>query len=141
MACEDYDLSYDIGLAIKEFDKDLIYVCGASTEMEKAGNNLGMKVACEIFADRNYDDHGRLVSRNLSHALITDPEESLLHTVSMLNNQVINCYSGKKIPCQIDTICLHSDGKTAVPLAKKLKEGLLAAGFDLKPLNNFKKFL
>jgi len=26
-------------------------------------------------------------------------------------------------------------------LAKKLKEGLLAAGFDLKPLNNFKKFL
>ena len=77
----------------------------------------------------------------MPHALITDPEESLRHIVSMLNNQVINCYSGKKIPCQIDTICLHSDGKTAVPLAKTLKEGLLAAGFDLKPLSDFKKFL
>jgi 5-oxoprolinase (ATP-hydrolysing) subunit A len=59
----------------------------------------------------------------------------------MLTEQSIRCYSGKKISCQIDTICLHSDGITAVPLAKKLKEGLLAEGFELKPLNTFKKFL
>jgi UPF0271 protein len=141
MACESYDLSYDIGHAIKEFNKNLIYMCCAATEMEKAGNSLNLKVACEVFADRNYDDLGRLVSRNLPHALITDPEESLNHVVSMLRNQEINCYSGKKISCQIDTVCLHSDGVTAVPLAKKLNEGLKKSGFELKPLNLLKKFL
>jgi 5-oxoprolinase (ATP-hydrolysing) subunit A len=141
MACEDYNLSYDIGTAIKQFNKDLIYMCGAKSEMEKAGNDLNMKVACEIFADRNYDDYGRLISRDLPHALITNPQESLEHIVTMLTEQSIRCYSGKKISCQIDTICLHSDGVTAVPLAKKLKEGLLAEGFELKPLNTFKKFL
>ena len=31
--------------------------------MEKAGKKLGMKVATEIFADRNYEDDGNLVSR------------------------------------------------------------------------------
>ena len=124
MACEDIDLATTIAKAIKEINKDLIYMCGAKSEMEKAGNDLNMKVACEIFADRNYDDYGRLISRDLPHALITNPQESLEHIVTMLTEQSIRCYSGKKISCQIDTICLHSDGITAVPLAKKLKEGL-----------------
>jgi UPF0271 protein len=35
-----------------------------------------MRIACEIFADRNYEDDGNLVSRKKSHALITDPEEA-----------------------------------------------------------------
>ena len=34
-----------------------------------------MKIACEIFADRNYEDDGNLVSRKKSHALITNPDE------------------------------------------------------------------
>ena len=35
-----------------------------------------MRIACEIFADRNYEDDGNLVSRKKPHALITDPEEA-----------------------------------------------------------------
>ena len=42
--------------------------------MEKAGKELGMKVAAEIFADRNYEDDGNLVSRSKKNAMITDPE-------------------------------------------------------------------
>ena len=34
-----------------------------------------MKVAAEIFADRNYEDDGNLVSRSKKNALITDPEK------------------------------------------------------------------
>ena len=33
-----------------------------------------MKVAVEIFADRNYEDDGNLVSRSKDNAMITDPE-------------------------------------------------------------------
>ena len=38
-----------------------------------------MKIACEIFADRNYEDDGNLVSRSKPNALITNPEEAKSH--------------------------------------------------------------
>ena len=135
MACEDYDLAYSIGEAIKVFDKNLIYMCNANTQMDKAGDALGLKVAKEIFADRNYNDDGTLVSRKLGHAFVTDPQESLQNILTMLNEKVIKCHSGKKIPCDIHTICIHSDGPTAVAIAKQLKQGLVQAGVKLKPLD------
>ena len=33
-----------------------------------------MKIAAEIFADRNYEDDGNLVSRSKDNAMIIDPE-------------------------------------------------------------------
>ena len=135
MACESYEMSKTIGEAIKEYNTDLIYMVGAKTEMEKAGLDLKMKIACEVFADRNYEDNGLLFSRTKSDALISDPEEALAHTVRMIKEQAIDCKSGKKIPCRVDTICLHGDGKTAVPLASRLREGLIKEGIDLKNLD------
>ena len=60
MACENYELSFTIGQTIKEFDRNLIFMALPETEMEKAGKDLNLKVACEIFADRNYEDNGTL---------------------------------------------------------------------------------
>ena len=136
MACESYEMSKTIGEAIKEYNTDLIYMVGAKTEMERAALDLNMKMACEVFADRNYEDNGLLFSRTKSDALITDPEEALKHTIKMIEEQAINCKSGKKIPCQVDTICLHGDGKTAVSLATRLREGLISQGIDLKKLDH-----
>lgn len=139
MACESYEMSKTIGEAIKEYNPELIYMVGAKTEMEKAGLDLKLKIACEVFADRNYEDNGLLFSRTKSDALITDPEEALKHTIKMIEEQAINCKSGKIIPCQVDTICLHGDGKTAVSLASRLREGLIKEGIDLKKLDQLSK--
>jgi len=98
-----------------------------------------MNIACEIFADRNYEDNGNLVSRKLPNALITDPEEALKNTILMLKEKSIISYSGKKIPCSIDTICLHGDGKTALAIANKLKNGLLDENIKLKKLTEIVK--
>jgi UPF0271 protein len=121
------------------FNKNLIYVCLPTTQMEKAGRDLYMNIACEIFADRNYEDNGNLVSRKLPNALITDPEEALKNTILMLKEKSIISYSGKKIPCSIDTICLHGDGKTALAIANKLKNGLLDENIKLKKLTEIVK--
>ena len=109
--------------------------------MEKAGKKLGMKIAAEIFADRNYEDDGNLVSRSKSNAIITDPQIAKKHVIKMVENQALNCYSGKQIPCKIDSICVHGDGKTAVNTAEQIKNGLLNSGVTLKPLDKMKKFI
>ena len=44
--------------------------------MEVAAKKNSMRIACEIFADRNYEDNGNLISRSKPNALITDPDIS-----------------------------------------------------------------
>ena len=141
MACENFDLANVIAKSIIKANKDLIFLVPTGSEMEKAGKILDMKVAAEIFADRNYEDDGNLVSRSKSNALITDPEIAKNHVIKMVKNQAINCFSGKQIPCEIDSICVHGDGKSAVSTAKKIKDGLLENGVNLKTLNQLKKFI
>ena len=140
MACEDIELSMILAKAINEISKDLIYLVPTGSKMEEAAKKLNMKIACEIFADRNYEDDGNLVSRKKPHALITNPDEAKKHVLSMVKNQTINCHSGKQIPCQIDSICIHGDNVSSLNTAKSIKLNLSENGFILKPLSIMKKF-
>jgi len=141
MACEDYELAKIISDSIIQVNKDLIFLVPTGSQMEKAGKKLGMKIAAEIFADRNYEDDGNLVSRSKDNAMITNPAIAKKHVIKMVKNQALNCYSGKQIPCEIDSICVHGDGESAVSTAKEIKEGLIKSGIILKPLNKLKKFI
>ena len=109
--------------------------------MQEAAKNLDMKIACEIFADRNYEDDGNLVSRKKSHALITDPELAKKHVLKMVQTQSLNCHSGKQIPCEIDSICIHGDNLSSLATARSIKKNLVENGLELKALNNMKKFI
>ena len=141
MACEDYELAKIISESIIKVNKNLIFLVPTGSQMEKVGKKLGMKIAAEIFADRNYEDNGNLVSRSKSNAMITDPKIAEKHVIKMVENQALNCFSGKQIPCEIDSICVHGDGKSAVDTAKQIKEGLVKAGVTLKSLDKMRKFI
>jgi len=141
MACEDIELATTISKVIYEIDKNLIYLVPTGSKMELAAKKLNMNIACEIFADRNYEDDGNLVSRSKPHALITDPEEAKKHVLSMVKNQAINCHSGKQIPCEIDSVCIHGDNESSLATAKSIKENLIQNRLELKPLSVMKKFV
>ena len=140
MACEDIELSNTLAKAIREIDKDLIYLVPTGSKMEEAANKLNMNIACEIFADRNYEDDGNLVSRKKPNALITDPEIAKKHVLSMVQNQALNCHSGKQIPCKIDSVCIHGDNISSLDTAKSIKKNLIDNGLKLKALNTMEKF-
>ena len=140
MACEDLELATILAKVIYEIDKDLIYLVPTGSKMEIAAKKLNMKIACEIFADRNYEDDGNLVSRKKPHALIIDPEQAKKHVLNMVKNQAINCHSGKQIPCAIDSVCIHGDNISSLATAKSIRENLIANKLHLKPLNKMEKF-
>lgn len=96
MACEDINLANILAKTIYSIDKELIYLVPTGSKMEIAAKKLNMKIACEIFADRNYEEDGNLVSRKKPNALIIDPEEAKKHVLTMVQEQALNCYSGKK---------------------------------------------
>jgi len=140
MACEDLELATTLANTIYGIDKDIIYLVPTGSKMEIAAKKLNMKIACEIFADRNYEDDGNLVSRSKANALIIDPNIAKEHVLNMVKNQSLNCLSGKKIPCEIDSICIHGDNKSSLDTAKIIKQNLADNGLTLKPLDKMTKF-
>ncbi len=140
MACEDLELAMILAKSVHEISKDLIYLVPTGSKMEKAARKLNMKIACEIFADRNYEDDGNLVSRKKDSALIMDPDLCKKHVLKMVKNQALNCLSGKQIPCEIDSICIHGDNKSSLATAVSIRDNLISNNLELKPLNKMKKF-
>ena len=141
MACEDIELATILAKTIKDINKELIYLVPTGSKMQQAAKKLDMKFACEIFADRNYEDDGNLVSRKKPHALIIDPEQAKKHVLRMVQTQSLNCHSGKQIPCDIDSVCIHGDNLSSLATAKSIKDNLVENGLRLKTLNKMKKFI
>jgi UPF0271 protein len=141
MACEDSELAMTLANTIYGIDKDIIYLVPTGSKMQIAAKKLDMKIACEIFADRNYEDNGTLVSRLKPNALILDPNIAKEHVLNMVKTQSLNCLSGKKIPCEIDSICIHGDNKSSLDTAKVIKQKLADNGLKLKALNKMTKFI
>ena len=140
MACEDIDLATILAKTIYDINKDLIYLVPTGSKMEQAASKLNMKIACEIFADRNYEEDGNLVSRTKPNALITNPDEAKSHVLKMVKNQALNCYTGKQIPCKIDSVCIHGDNESSLATAKIIRDNLVENGLELKTFTNLKKF-
>ena len=141
MACEDIELATILAKTIKEINKDIIYLVPTGSKMQEAAKKFDMKFACEIFADRNYEDDGNLVSRKKPHALITDPEEAKKHVLKMVKTQSLNCHSGKQIPCEIDSVCIHGDNLSSLETARSIRINLVENGLILKTLNQMTKFI
>ena len=141
MACEDLELATTLAVAIKEINKDIIYLVPTGSQMEVAAKKNNLRIACEIFADRNYEDDGNLISRKKPNALITDPDLAKKHVLNMVKNQAINCLSGKQIPCEIDSVCIHGDNLSSLKTAQAIKMNLIENEVILKPLDKMKKFI
>ena len=59
----------------------------------------------------------------------------------MVKNQAINCHSGKQIPCEIDSVCIHGDNASSLATAKSIRDNLIENKLNLKPLNKMEKFI
>jgi UPF0271 protein len=136
MAAEDRAYALAIGRAIKAVDDNIIYVALAGSEMEKAGRELGLRVAVEGFCDRQYDDDGNLTSRKIPGSVIKDPAVATKQVLDMVLNNTITSRNGKKISCKVHTLCVHGDEPTGVTTARAVREGLEKAGVKLVPLTD-----
>ena len=132
MAVRDRKLSDAIAHGMLAVDQDAILFAPAGTELFKAAQELGLQTASEVFADRNYNSDGTLVSRTRSDALLRDPGEAAERVVRMLKEGKIRAVDGGDVAVRPETICLHGDTPGAVEFALELRarlerEGILIA--------------
>ena len=132
MASEDKAVAMTCYEAALSVAPELIIMVLAGTAQQEAVAELGCRAACEIFADRAYNDDATLVDRSQPGAVIHDPEAAAARMVEMVGAGAIITESGKLIPTRIDTICLHGDTPTAVDIADHVRQALKEAGTKLK---------
>ena len=134
MAGKNYDLAKAICEAIYEFDKNIILLGLSGSQLIKAGEDTGLRVAREVFADRAYEDDGSLRARSKEGAVITDENIAIDRVVKMVKENKVTSYSGKEIEIYADSICVHGDGVKALEFVKKIRERLLSEGIEILPI-------
>ncbi|MDF2995510.1 MAG: LamB/YcsF family protein [Xanthobacteraceae bacterium] len=134
MANEDIDLARAVARAIKALDPDFIFVVMPGLPTERAGEEMGLRLAREIYADRAYADNGNLASRKLPGAVLHDAEEAAERILRIVESGEVTSISGKRIPVRADTVCVHGDTADAVNMARKVKARLKDAGYAVRPM-------
>ena len=125
MAAKDRLIADAVITGIKLVDPQTIVYGLANSELIKAAQNANMKVAQEVFADRNYQSDGSLVPRSQPNAVISNPAEAAQRALEMVEKKSVVSVTGEVVPLAVDSICVHGDNHSAVDLAIEIKKLLL----------------
>ena len=134
MAVNDASLAQAICESILEIDPDMILVALAGSRWLDIAEDMGLKVAREIFADRALNADGTLVSRSQPGSVIHDTAEVVERSLRMVTEGKATAITGEQIDVQANSLCLHGDTPGAVEMAAALKRELEAADVDILPL-------
>ena len=64
----------------------------------------------------------------MPNALIESSDDVIRQVKEMFTEKMVTTVSGKSIPIEADTVCVHGDGKNAVVFLKTI--------FDLRDINH-----
>lgn len=92
----------------------------ASEEHKKEAQALGITLAFEAFADRCYDDDGRLLARSKEGAVHTK-EKMLAQVKQLVEKGTVTTISGTELALEVDTLCVHGDNEAGVRAIEAIK--------------------
>ena len=135
MAAKDQRLANVIAKAVRDFDSRLIMFGLAGSAMIEAAEDVGLRAANEVFADRTYQDDGSLTPRSQSNAMIEDEEQSVAQVKRMVTEGVVRSVDGSDVRLRADTLCIHGDQPNALAFARRIRTELERAGVEVKALS------
>jgi UPF0271 protein len=132
MAARDAGLAEAVARAIAVIDPTLILFAPGKSALASAGQANRLRIASEVFADRNYLSDGALVPRSRSDALLHDPEEAAARVLRMLREGKVRSVEGGDVDVLAATICVHGDTPGAVDFARVLRSQLEKEGVTIR---------
>ena len=134
IACAERKVADAVARAVHRLDQMLVLLAPAASQLIYAGREQGLPVVEEIFADRAYLDDGNLVPRSQPGAMTHGAQASLEHVMRMVEECALISITGKRIPVNPQSICVHGDNADAVATAQAIRDGLGRAGYTLVPI-------
>lgn len=132
MAAKNPEIAKAIAGAVGDFDPGLVLYALAGSELVKAGEEKGLVVAEEVFADRTYQPDGTLTSRLKENALIHDTQIAIKRVVRMINEGKVAAEDGTDLLIKADTICVHGDSPQALEFVTALRMTLIQENISIR---------
>lgn len=101
-----------IGAAVRQWNPRALLFGLAGSPMLDVWRGMGLRVAAEGFADRQYEADGTLRSRKFPDALILDPAEAAAQAVRLTRDG------------GVETICVHGDTPGAANILQACRRAL-----------------
>lgn len=134
MAAKDIKLALAIAEGIAQVDDSLILLGLSGSQLLKAAQEVGLKSAAEVFADRAYEEDGSLVARTKAGAVIADENEVIERVIKMIKLGKVQAITGKEIEIKPDSICLHGDNPKALNFVKLIRERLIQENIKIEAM-------
>lgn len=124
MSARDALLANTIAKAVYTIDQNLVLFGLSGSLSVSEAKKIGLPTASEAFADRTYQSDGSLTPRTQPDAMISSTEQCLQQVLEMIQQQTVTATDQKKIPINVQTVCLHGDGEQAVAFAQQIYQEL-----------------
>jgi 5-oxoprolinase (ATP-hydrolysing) subunit A len=132
MAAKNPEIAKAIAGAVSDFNPGLVLYALAGSELVKAGEEKGLVVAEEVFADRTYQPDGTLTSRLKANALIHDTQVAIKRVVRMIKEGKVAAEDGTDLLIKADTICVHGDSPQALEFVTELRMALIQENISIR---------
>jgi len=132
MAAESEEISKTLINSVQEIDGGLVIMGLAGSLFQDICHADNMPFVAEAFADRSYESNGRLRSRSLEGAVLTNSEIAAQQVLDIVLNQQVVAYDGSTVRVQAQSICIHGDNPEAVEMLKAIDAKLMEAGIEKK---------
>ncbi|WP_223522411.1 5-oxoprolinase subunit PxpA [Pseudomonas sp. A-B-26] len=113
--------------AVASYDRTLPLMLMATRDNSAAqqlGDEYGVTLWFEAFADRAYDSAGMLVSRQLPGAVHHDPEKIIEQALTIARGDHLVASDGSALHLQANTLCVHGDNASSVAAVRRIRQAL-----------------
>ena len=114
--------------AVSSFNKNIrvmILSGPKNEEYEYTAKLYDINLFFEVFADRNYNDDGSLVSRMEENAVIHEELDVIARVVNLKEKSLVTSINGHKLFLKCDSICVHGDNEKALEFVKLVRKALI----------------
>jgi UPF0271 protein len=132
MAAKNLEIAKAIAAAVYDFNPELVLFGLAGSELVKAGEEKGLIVAQEVFADRTYQPDGTLTPRTKENALIHDTQIAINRVIRMIKEGKVAAVDGEDVKIKADTVCVHGDSPKALEFVTELKQALILENISIR---------
>ena len=133
MAAKDAELAANVVDALQSALPDARLVGPPGSQLQQAAEARGVAFIAEGFADRAYENNGRLRARGQPGAMIHDAALQSKQALQIATQQNVTTYDGQVYPLPVQTICVHGDTPAAFEAAKAIKQAFERHGLTICP--------
>lgn len=109
--------------ALSEYNRPLVLMLQATPQVDEhrhEADGAGIEVWFEAFADRCYEDDGKLLARSKPGA-VHNKDKMLAQVQQLCVHGSVTSVSGHKLVVEADSLCVHGDNPAAVQAIQDIR--------------------